>query len=177
MCLDFYWEKINKKKHNELPLNIASQKISEPGTNNSIYQSQKNNNYSNVIESIKNRQILSDEDYSKFYQLDKLAKSIKEVNIEEEIKKNCEIKKEDDKDIEQISLSQSLHSQDNGKTFKDIICFNKNKDKHDENNIKQKKEKLEEEIKRLNKAIKELQEKNIELDSQLLTKRKKRNKR
>ena len=35
---------------------------------------------------------------------------------------------------------------------------------------KQKKEKLEEEIKRLNKAIKELQEKNIELDSQLLTK-------
>ena len=33
-----------------------------------------------------------------------------------------------------------------------------------------KKEKLEDEIKRLNKAIKELQEKNIELDSQLLTK-------
>ena len=103
--------------------------------NNSNFVNDKNNNYSNVIESIKNRQILSDEDYSKFYQLDKLAKSIKEVNIEEEIKKNCEIKKEDDKDIEQISLSQSLHSQDNGKTFKDIICFNKNKDKHDEIDI------------------------------------------
>ena len=103
--------------------------------NNSNFINDKNNNYSNVIESIKNRQILSDEDYSKFYQLDKLAKSIKEVNIEEEIKKNCEIKKEDDKDIEQISLSQSLHSQDNGKTFKDIISFNQNKDKNSNNEI------------------------------------------
>ena len=96
--------------------------------NNSNFVNDKNNNYSSVIENIKNRQILSDEDYSKFYQLDKLAKSIKEVNIEEEIKKNSEIKMEEDKDIEQISLSQSLHSQDNGKTFKDIICFNKNKE-------------------------------------------------
>ena len=57
--------------------------------NNSNFINDKNNNYSNVIEMIKNRQALSDEDYSKFYQLDKLAKSIKEVNIEEEIKKNC----------------------------------------------------------------------------------------
>ena len=55
--------------------------------NNSNFVNDKNNNYSNVIERIKNRQILSDEDYSKIYQLDKLAKSIKEVNIEEEIKK------------------------------------------------------------------------------------------
>ena len=102
--------------------------------NNSNFVNDKNNNYSNVIENIKNRQVLSDEDYSKFYQLDKLAKSIKEVNIEEEIKKNSEIKKEDDKDIEQISLSQSLHSQDNGKTFKDIISFNQNKNK-DNNEI------------------------------------------
>ena len=99
--------------------------------NNSNFVNDKNNNYSNVIEMIKNRQALSDDDYSKFYQLDKLAKSIKEVNIEEEIKKNCNINKEEDKDIpiEQISLSQSLHSQDNGKTFKDIICFNQNQDK------------------------------------------------
>ena len=100
--------------------------------NNSSFVNDKNNNYSNVIEMIKNRQALSDEDYSKFYQLDKLAKSIKEVNIEMEIKKNSNInKEEDDKDIpiEQISLSQSLHSQDNGKTFKDIICFNQNQDK------------------------------------------------
>ena len=103
--------------------------------NNSNFVNDKNNNYSNVIESIKNRQILSDEDYSKFYQLDKLAKSIKEVNIEEEIKKNSEIKMEEDKDIEQISLSQSLHSQDNGKTFKDIICFNKNKENNNKNDI------------------------------------------
>ena len=100
--------------------------------NNSNFINDKNNNYSNVIEMIKNRKILSNEDYAKFYQLDKLAKSIKEINIEEEIKKNCEIKKEEVKDIEQISLSQSLHSQDNGETFKDIISFNKNKDKNNE---------------------------------------------
>ena len=99
--------------------------------NNSHFVNDKNNNYSNVIEMIKNRQALSDVDYSKFYQLDKLAKSIKEVNIEEEIKKNCNINKEEEKDIlnENISLSQSLPSQDNGRTFKDIICFNQNEDK------------------------------------------------
>ena len=96
---------------------------------NSNFVNDKNNNYSNVIEMIKNRQALSDEDYSKFYQLDKLAKSIKEVNVEEEIKKNCNIKKEEDKNIEQLSLSQSYSSQDNGKTFKDIICFNQNQGK------------------------------------------------
>ena len=96
--------------------------------NNSNLINDKNNNYSNVIENIKNRQILSDEDYSKFYQLDKLAKSIKEINIEEAIKSK-EIKVNEEKDIEQISLSQSLHSQDNGKTFKDIISFNETKDK------------------------------------------------
>ena len=98
--------------------------------NNSNLINDKNNNYSNVIELIKNRQILSDEDYSKFYQLDKLANSIKEINMEEAIKNIEETKKVEEKDIEQISLSQSLHSQDNGKTFKDIISFNENKDKN-----------------------------------------------
>ena len=97
--------------------------------NNSNFVNDKNNNYSNVIEMIKNRQALTNEDYSKFYQLDKLAKSIKEVNVEEEIKKNCNLKKEADKNIDQMSLSQSCPSQDNGKTFKDIICFNQNQDK------------------------------------------------
>ena len=99
--------------------------------NNSNFLNDKINNYSTIIEAIKNRQTLSDEDYSKFYKLDKLAKSIKEINIDEEIKVNNEIKKEEEKDIEQISLSQSLHSQDNGKTFKEIICFNKNNNIND----------------------------------------------
>ena len=99
--------------------------------NNSNFLNDKNNNYSTIIEAIKNRQTLSDEDYSKFYKLDKLAKSIKEINIDEEIKVNNVIKKEEEKDIEQISLSQSLHSQDNGKTFKEIICFNKNNNIND----------------------------------------------
>ena len=99
--------------------------------NNSNFLNDKNNNYSTIIEAIKKRQTLSDEDYSKFYKLDKLAKSIKEINIDEEIKVNNVIKKEEEKDIEQISLSQSLHSQDNGKTFKEIICFNKNNNIND----------------------------------------------
>ena len=43
----------------------------------------------------------------------------------------------------------------------------------DATSMKQKKEKLENEIKQLNKEIKDLQEKNIELDSQLITKGKK----
>ena len=98
--------------------------------NNSNFINDKNNNYSTVIENIRNRQILSDEDYSNFYQLDKLAKSIREINVDEEIKKNEGIKKDEERDIEQISLSQSLNSQDNGKTFKEIISFNKDTDKN-----------------------------------------------
>ena len=101
---------------------------------NSYFINDKNNNYSNVIEYIRNRKILSEEDYSKFYQLDKLAKLIKEVNVDEEIKRNGSIQKEEEKDIEQISLSQSLNSQDNGKTFKDIISFNEENDKNKNNN-------------------------------------------
>ena len=101
---------------------------------NSYFINDKNNNYSNVIENIRNRKVLSEEDYSKFYQLDKLAKLIKEVNVDEEIKRNGSIQKEEEKDIEQISLSQSLNSQDNGKTFKDIISFNEENDKNKNNN-------------------------------------------
>ena len=101
--------------------------------NNSYFINDKNNNYTNVIDSIRNRQVLSEEDYSKFYQLDKLAKLIKEINVDEEIKSKGGIKKEEEQDIEQISLSQSLNSQDNGKTFKDIISFNEDKDKNNSN--------------------------------------------
>ena len=103
--------------------------------NNSYFINDKNNNYTNVIDSIRNRQVLSEEDYSKFYQLDKLAKLIKEINVDEEIKSKGGIKKEEEQDIEQISLSQSLNSQDNGKTFKDIISFNEDKDKNNNNEI------------------------------------------
>ena len=98
--------------------------------NNSNFLNDKNNNYTNVIDHIKNRHALSEEDYAKFYQLDKLAKSIKEINIEEQIKKGC-LDNEKEVSIEQISLSQSLHSQDNGNTFRDIICFNKNENNNE----------------------------------------------
>ena len=69
-----------------------------------------------------------------------------------------------------IFLEKALKELEDNKLRSNPYNTTSKKNKNDENNIKQKKEKLEEEIKRLNKAIKELQEKNIELDSQLLTK-------
>ena len=72
-----------------------------------------------------------------------------------------------------IFLEKTLKELDNHKLRSNLnssVSSNSNKNKSDEMSTKQKKEKLEEEIKRLNKSIKELQEKNIELDSQLLTK-------
>ena len=72
-----------------------------------------------------------------------------------------------------IFLEKTLKELDNNKLRSNLnssVNSNSAKNKSDEMSTKQKKEKLEEEIKRLNKSIKELQEKNIELDSQLLTK-------
>ncbi len=72
-----------------------------------------------------------------------------------------------------IFLEKTLKELENHKLRSNLnssVNSNSTKNKSDEMSTKQKKEKLEEEIKRLNKSIKELQEKNIELDSQLLTK-------
>ena len=69
-----------------------------------------------------------------------------------------------------IFLEKTLKELEENKLRSNPYNTTSKKNKNDETTIKQKKEKLEEEIKRLNKAIKELQEKNIELDSQLLTK-------
>ena len=69
-----------------------------------------------------------------------------------------------------IFLEKTLKELEENKLRSNPYNTTSKKNKNDEATIKQKKEKLEEEIKRLNKAIKELQEKNIELDSQLLTK-------
>ena len=69
-----------------------------------------------------------------------------------------------------IFLEKALKELEENKLRSNPYNTTSKKSKNDETTIKQKKEKLEEEIKRLNKAIKELQEKNIELDSQLLTK-------
>ena len=69
-----------------------------------------------------------------------------------------------------IFLEKTLKELEENKLRSNPYNTTSKKNKSDETTIKQKKEKLEEEIKRLNKAIKELQEKNIELDSQLLTK-------
>ena len=70
-----------------------------------------------------------------------------------------------------IFLEKTLKELENNKLKTNLkSSTSTNSSKGAEMSTKQKKEKLEEEIKRLNKSIKELQEKNIELDSQLLTK-------
>ena len=69
-----------------------------------------------------------------------------------------------------IFLEKTLKELEDNKLRSNPYNTTSKKNKNDETSIKQKKEKLEDEIKRLNKTIKELQEKNIELDSQLLTK-------
>ena len=69
-----------------------------------------------------------------------------------------------------IFLEKTLKELEDSKLRSNPYNTTSKKNRNDETSIKQKKEKLEDEIKRLNKAIKELQEKNIELDSQLLTK-------
>ena len=69
-----------------------------------------------------------------------------------------------------IFLEKTLKELEDNKLRSNPYNTTSKKNRNDETTLKQKKEKLEDEIKRLNKVIKELQEKNIELDSQLLTK-------
>ena len=69
-----------------------------------------------------------------------------------------------------IFLEKTLKELEDNKLRSNPYNTTSKKNRNDETTLKQKKEKLEDEIKRLNNVIKELQEKNIELDSQLLTK-------
>ena len=69
-----------------------------------------------------------------------------------------------------IFLEKTLKELEDNKLRSNPYNTTSKKNRNDETTLKQKKEKLEDEIKRLNKVMKELQEKNIELDSQLLTK-------
>ena len=71
-----------------------------------------------------------------------------------------------EKSLKELESNNTKSNLKNSKTYSTVS-------NEDLINNKQKKEKLESEIKRLNKAIKDLQEKNIELDSQLITKGKK----
>ena len=71
-----------------------------------------------------------------------------------------------EKSLKELETNNSKNNLKNSKTYSTVS-------NEEVISNKQKKEKLENEIKRLNKEIKDLQEKNIELDSQLITKSKK----
>ena len=77
-----------------------------------------------------------------------------------------------EKTLKELESNNKLNSK-NPKSFSSLSNTDDNNSNNPNISLKQKKEKLESEIKRLNKTIKELQEKNIELDSQLMTKNKK----
>ena len=71
-----------------------------------------------------------------------------------------------EKTLKEMESNNNKSNLKNSRTYSSLST-------EDATSMKQKKEKLENEIKRLNKEIKDLQEKNIELDSQLITKGKK----
>lgn len=95
--------------------------------NNSTFVNDKNLNYSEIIENIKNKNMLSENDYEKFYQMDTLSNTIIEVYGSDKKNETQKISDNDNKNdvsMSPISLTPSLQSQDTGKTFKDIIIFN-----------------------------------------------------
>ena len=71
-----------------------------------------------------------------------------------------------EKTLKEMESNNNKSNLKNSRTYSSLST-------EDATSMKQKKEKLENEIKQLNKEIKDLQEKNIELDSQLITKGKK----
>ena len=98
-------------------------KLTDNLKNNNTFINDKNLNYSEVIENIKKRRVLSESDYNKFYQLDNLAKTIEDINLTGETLDQKD-NSDNNSSIEQISLTPSLQTQDNGKTFRDVITFN-----------------------------------------------------
>ena len=72
-----------------------------------------------IIEKIKENKILTYEEYNKYYNLEHLSKLIEIIPIENENENNEETEKKSE-----ISLTPSLQSQDNGKSFRDILILN-----------------------------------------------------
>ena len=72
-----------------------------------------------IIEKIKDNKILTYEEYNKYYNLEHLSKLIEIIPIENENENNEETEKKSE-----ISLTPSLQSQDNGKSFRDILILN-----------------------------------------------------
>ena len=187
--LDDLIKELNEEKEKEKKLNNELEeitkklnKLNQEKDKISSQNSNESNNLNKLMEE-KNNEIIKLK--NKLNQTEKIcAEKIKEMK--EKVEEAEKISHQKELESTQISsdfqrekvlmeqkiifLEKTLKELEDNKLRSNPYNTTSKKNKNDESTIKQKKEKLEEEIKRLNKAIKELQEKNIELDSQLLTK-------
>ena len=164
-------EKINLEKEN---MNIQNSNESE-NLNKLIEEKNKE------IQNLKNKLTLTEKNCQ-----NKIIEMKKKVDIAEKLSQESDLEStqiNSNYEKEKVLMKQKIIFLE--KTLKELESNNNNKknlktsrtystiSSEEATTIKQKKEKLENEIKRLNKEIKNLQEKNIELDSQILTKGKK----
>ena len=186
------FDEIFRKKeimnNNLVEINNKIEKINLEKENMHIQNSNENENLNKLIEeknkeiqNLKNKLTLTEKNCQ-----NKIIEMKKKVDIAEKLSQESDLEStqiNSNYEKEKVLMKQKIIFLE--KTLKELESNNNNKknlktsrtystiSSEEATSIKQKKEKLENEIKRLNKEIKNLQEKNIELDSQILTKGKK----
>ena len=174
--------------NNLIEINNKIEKINLEKENMHIQNSNESENLNKLIEeknkeiqNLKNKLTLTEKNCQ-----NKIIEMKKKVDIAEKLSQESDLEStqiNSNYEKEKVLMKQKIIFLE--KTLKELESNNNNKknlktsrtystiSSEEATTIKQKKEKLENEIKRLNKEIKNLQEKNIELDSQILTKGKK----
>ena len=174
--------------NNLVEINNKIEKINLEKENMHIQNSNESENLNKLIEeknkeiqNLKNKLTLTEKSCQ-----NKIIEMKKKVDIAEKLSQESDLEStqiNSNYEKEKVLMKQKIIFLE--KTLKELESNNNNKknlktsrtystiSSEEATSIKQKKEKLENEIKRLNKEIKNLQEKNIELDSQILTKGKK----
>jgi len=186
------FDEMFKKKeimnNNLIEINNKIEKINLEKENMHIQNSNESENLNKLIEeknkeiqNLKNKLTLTEKNCQ-----NKIIEMKKKVDIAEKLSQESDLEStqiNSNYEKEKVLMKQKIIFLE--KTLKELESNNNNKknlktsrtystiSRKEATSIKQKKEKLENEIKRLNKEIKNLQEKNIELDSQILTKGKK----
>ena len=186
------FDEMFKKKeimnNNLIEINNKIEKINLEKENMHIQNSNESENLNKLIEeknkeiqNLKNKLTLTEKNCQ-----NKIIEMKKKVDIAEKLSQESDLEStqiNSNYEKEKVLMKQKIIFLE--KTLKELESNNNNKknlktsrtystiSSEEATSIKQKKEKLENEIKRLNKEIKNLQEKNIELDSQILTKGKK----
>ena len=186
------FDEMFKKKeimnNNLVEINNKIEKINLEKENMHIQNSNESENLNKLIEeknkeiqNLKNKLTLTEKNCQ-----NKIIEMKKKVDIAEKLSQESDLEStqiNSNYEKEKVLMKQKIIFLE--KTLKELESNNNNKknlktsrtystiSSEEATSIKQKKEKLENEIKRLNKEIKNLQEKNIELDSQILTKGKK----